>query len=77
MHNRRNFITSVAASLLCLRAPAAAQEAKVPVVATFSILGDFVREVGGDRIDLTVLVGPGSDAHVYSPPPGDAKKVAG
>ena len=76
MFNRRNFITSVFAASLCFASPAFAQEAKIPVVATFSILGDFVREVGGDRIDLTVLVGPGSDAHVYAPAPGDAKKLA-
>jgi zinc/manganese transport system substrate-binding protein len=76
MFNRRNFITSSVAAALCLAAPAIAQESKIPVVATFSILGDFVREVGGDRIDLSLLVGPGSDAHVYAPAPGDAKKLA-
>jgi zinc/manganese transport system substrate-binding protein len=76
MLNRRNFITSSVAVALCLAAPAIAQESKIPVVATFSILGDFVREVGGDRIDLSLLVGPGSDAHVYAPAPGDAKKLA-
>ena len=76
MLNRRNFITSTAVAALCLAVPANAQDSKIPVVATFSILGDFVREVGGDRIDLSLLVGPGSDAHVYAPAPGDAKKLA-
>lgn len=76
MFNRRYFITSTLVAGVMLAAPAFAQETKVPVVATFSILGDFVREVGGDRIDLSVLVGPGSDAHVYAPAPGDAKKLA-
>jgi zinc/manganese transport system substrate-binding protein len=56
-------------------APASAQD-KLPVVATFSILGDFVRNVGGDRVALEVLVGPNGDAHVYSPSPADAKKLA-
>lgn len=56
--------------------PAWAQaEPKLPVVASFSILGDMVRQVGGDRIALDVLVGPGADAHVYAPTPGDAKKL--
>ena len=55
--------------------PVSAQE-KLPVVATFSILGDFVRNVGGDRVALEVLVGPNGDAHVYSPSPADAKKLA-
>lgn len=73
MLNRRYFITS---TIALAAAPAFALENRIPVVATFSILGDFVREVGGDRVDLTVLVGPGADAHVYAPAPGDAKKVA-
>ncbi|WP_371347483.1 metal ABC transporter substrate-binding protein [Ancylobacter sp. IITR112] len=56
--------------------PAAAQDAKIPVVASFSILGDFVKEVGGDRVSVTTLVGPNGDAHVFQPAPADAKKVA-
>jgi zinc/manganese transport system substrate-binding protein len=64
-------VLAVLAGLL----PASAQE-KVPVVATFSILGDFVKNVGGDRIALEVLVGPNGDTHVYSPSPADAKKLA-
>jgi zinc/manganese transport system substrate-binding protein len=46
------------------------------VVATFSILGDLVRNVGGNSVEVTMLVGPDSDVHVYSPTPTDAKKVA-
>ncbi|MCK0208218.1 metal ABC transporter substrate-binding protein [Starkeya koreensis] len=59
-------------------APATAQEAttKIPVVASFSILGDFVKQVGGDRVAVTTLVGPNGDAHVFQPAPADAKKVA-
>ena len=77
----RRRILMVAASLTALMAagPAAAQEpapTKLKVLATFSILGDFVRNVGGDRAELTTLVGPDSDAHVYAPAPADAKKVA-
>src|SRR5437667_11866511 len=49
---------------------------RLNVVASFSILGDFVRNVGGDRVNVTTLVGPNSDAHVYVPTPADAKKVA-
>jgi zinc/manganese transport system substrate-binding protein len=56
-------------------APAAAA-AELPVVATFSILGDLVKNVGGERIALTTLVGPDGDAHVYSATPADAKNVA-
>ncbi|MBX3596071.1 MAG: metal ABC transporter substrate-binding protein [Rhizobiaceae bacterium] len=45
------------------------------VVASFSIIGDFARQVGGDHINLTTLVGPGGDAHVYEPKPSDAAAV--
>jgi zinc/manganese transport system substrate-binding protein len=48
----------------------AAQEPdRLDVVATFSILGDVVRNVGGDAIDLTVIVGPDGDAHTFEPKP--------
>jgi zinc/manganese transport system substrate-binding protein len=60
---------------IAISAPALAQE-RLNVVASFSILGDFVRNVGGDRVNVTALVGPDSDAHVYAPTPSDAKKVA-
>lgn len=46
---------------------------KLPVVATFSILADFARNVGGERIEVTALVGPNGDIHVYQPKPADAK----
>jgi zinc/manganese transport system substrate-binding protein len=56
--------------------PAAAQnDGKLKVVATFSILGDMVRNVGGDRIEVATLVGPDGDAHVYSPTPADARRL--
>jgi zinc/manganese transport system substrate-binding protein len=47
------------------------------VVATFSILGDLVREVGGDTVEVTTMVGPDSDAHTYQPKPTDARALAG
>jgi len=46
------------------------------VVASFSIIGDFVRNVGGDRVSVTTLVGPDGDVHVYTPAPADARKIA-
>jgi zinc/manganese transport system substrate-binding protein len=55
--------------------PARAQD-KIHIVASFSILGDFVRNVGGERVAVTTLVGPNGDAHVYTPSPTDAKKIA-
>jgi len=55
--------------------PVRAQE-RLNVVASFSILGDLVRNVGGDRANVTTLVGPDGDAHVYAPTPADARKIA-
>jgi zinc/manganese transport system substrate-binding protein len=65
--------------LAILVAPAQAQDqprqARLKVVASFSIIGDFVRNVGGERVELTTLVGSDGDVHVYSPTPNDAAKV--
>lgn len=56
-------------------APARAQN-KIEVVASFTILADLVRNVAGDRAQITTLIGPGGDAHVYTPSPADAKRIA-
>ncbi len=73
---RITFAVRCAAVAIALPAAVHAQE-KLPVVATFSIVGDFVKNVGGDRVSVTLLVGPEGDAHVYQPSPADAKKLAG
>ena len=64
---------AVAASIL----PASAQQeaTKLKVVATFSMLGDFARNVGGDRVDVTTLVRPNGDVHVYTPTTADAEAI--
>ena len=49
---------------------------KINVVASFSILGDMVGRVAGDRANVTVIVGPDSDAHLYAPNAGDAIAVS-
>jgi zinc/manganese transport system substrate-binding protein len=67
----------IAAAFAALASSAQAQqEQKLPVVATFSILGDIVSNIGGDRVSVKTLVGPNGDAHVYSPSPADAKTLA-
>jgi zinc/manganese transport system substrate-binding protein len=75
MLNRRDLIAGAVAGLTLASLPAFAQE-KLAVVASFSILGDLVRQVGGERVSVTTLVGPDGDAHVYSPTPADAKTLA-
>ena len=64
-----------AATLLAVRPVRA--ETRLRVVATFSIVGDLVREVGGERVDLAVLVGPDIDAHTYQPKPSDVRVLPG
>ncbi|HEY0218701.1 MAG TPA: metal ABC transporter substrate-binding protein [Afipia sp.] len=63
-------------ALTALVSQVSAQQNKINVVATFSILGDLVKNVGGDRVNVTTLVGPNSDTHVYTPAPVDAQKIA-
>jgi zinc/manganese transport system substrate-binding protein len=65
----------IALALIAAIGPARAAD-RLNVVASFSILGDLVRNVGGDRVAVTTLVGPDGDAHVYVPTPADAKKMA-
>ncbi len=70
------FLPPVLAAVLAAP-PAAAQGGKVKVVASFSILADLLRQVGGDRLDLRSIVPPGADAHVYEPRPADVAAIAG
>jgi zinc/manganese transport system substrate-binding protein len=74
MLTRRLLLASAAA--IAFAAPAFAQD-KLNVIASFSILGDIVQNVGGDRVEVTTLVGPDGDAHVFQPAPADAQAVAG
>ena len=78
MPARRAFLNSVATVLgLSLAAPAIAQsEGPIPVVATFSILGDMVKRIGGEHVAVTTLVGPDGDTHVYQPTPAHARTVS-
>lgn len=63
------------ATLLALLGNPAFAVTPLPVTATFSILGDLVQVVGGDRVAVTTLVGPDEDAHVFEARPSDAKTV--
>ena len=75
MLTRRQALAATALAALFV-APGARAQDRLNVIASFSILGDFVKKVGGDRVEVATLVGPNGNAHVYAPSPGDAKKVA-
>ncbi len=72
----RRLATGILYLLLCATVCSNAAEAdqqRLKVVATFSILGDLTSAIGGEHIELRVLVGPDSDAHLYQPPPADSR----
>jgi zinc/manganese transport system substrate-binding protein len=65
-----------AAALFAVTSRPVEAQTKLRVVASFSILADVVRQVGGDRIEVASLVGSGGDAHVYEASPADSAKIA-
>ena len=67
----------IAGAIILLAFSATAKSSnKIKVVATFSILGDMVKRIGGDHVHLTTLVGPNGDTHVYQPTPTAAKAMS-
>ncbi|HCX82839.1 MAG: metal ABC transporter substrate-binding protein [Curvibacter sp. RIFCSPHIGHO2_12_FULL_63_18] len=70
----RRFLLASATALALLGSHAHAAD-KLPVTASFSILGDLVRVVGGERVAVTTLVGANEDAHVFEAKPSDAKTL--
>jgi len=73
--SRRLFLAALATLAVATTSPSWAAD-KLKVVTTFTILGDMARNVGGEHIALTTLVGPDGDAHVYEPTPADARALA-
>lgn len=71
-HSFRLLVLLSLASVMA--APVAAQP--LPVVTSFSILADLVKVIGGSHVEVTSLVGPNADAHVFDPTPADAKRLA-
>ncbi|MGQ0710106.1 MAG: metal ABC transporter solute-binding protein, Zn/Mn family [Rhodoferax sp.] len=74
---RRLLLTTAALWALALPGAHAQSAPKLAVTASFSILGDIVRVVGGERVQVHTLVGPDEDAHVFEPRPAHAKTVLG
>ena len=71
-----SIIVSLVAGAATSIGASAQTPAKISALATFSILGDIVRNVGGDRVEVSTLVGPDGDAHVYAPTPADARRLS-
>jgi zinc/manganese transport system substrate-binding protein len=75
MNNTRRLLLASSLILAFLTSGTATAADKIPVTASFSILGDLVRVVGGERVTVTTLVGPDKDAHSFEPKPTDAKAI--
>jgi zinc/manganese transport system substrate-binding protein len=74
--NRRTLLLSTALpALLALGLAAPAHAETIPVVASFTVLADVVKQVGGDHVTVSSLVGPNGDPHEFEPSPADAKKL--
>ncbi|AMP01162.1 periplasmic solute binding family protein [Collimonas arenae] len=69
-------LTGLLLAALLLVSGSAVSAERIPVVASFSILADIVSNVGGERVAVSMLVGPDQDAHVFEPAPSDVKKIA-
>jgi len=67
-----SWLFSLLIALGCLPAHAA----KPQVIATISIIGDVVKNVAGDKVNLVTLVGPDGDAHEYEPVPQDSVNLS-
>ncbi|MDR6676382.1 metal ABC transporter substrate-binding protein [Pseudomonas oryzihabitans] len=63
-----------AALLLAIAGQAQAAE-PIKAVATFTVIADVVKQVGGDHVQVTSLVGPNGDPHAYEPTPADAQAL--
>ncbi|MGP0091394.1 MAG: metal ABC transporter substrate-binding protein [Xanthobacteraceae bacterium] len=75
MRSAFGFVRAAALILLLATNGHAGATAKLKAVASFSILGDMVRAVGGDRVEVVSLVGANGDVHAYEPSPRDAKAL--
>ena len=71
----RRLLFSMMLPALVAFSTTSASAATLKVVASFTVLADVVRQVGGDRVTVTSLVGPNGDPHEFEPSPSDAKNL--
>ena len=60
---------------LAVTSTMAQAQSKLETIASMSIIGDFVRQIGGERVQVTTLVGAGGDTHTFQPAPQDARRM--
>ncbi|MBV6396013.1 MAG: Manganese-binding lipoprotein MntA [Anaerolineales bacterium] len=71
MHRKIFWILTLAALAACSAPAASSTSSGLPVAATTSLIGDAARQVGGARVDVTILLPIGADPHAYEPRPQD------
>lgn len=54
----------------------ASSQSRIPAVASFSIIADLVKQVGGERVEVTSLVPANTDMHTFQPTPAHSKQLA-
>lgn len=75
MPTKRIFLALAGSALLAVGTMAAASAKTIDVVASFTVLADVVKNVGGEHVNVKSLVPPNGDPHEFEPSPEDAKSV--
>ena len=75
MNKQRLLLSAAAAAFLAFGVAAPASAETLNVVASFTVLADVVKHVGGDHVKVSSLVGPNGDPHEFEPSPADAKTL--
>ena len=69
-------IAAVLPLLGCDRSGGTGESGKLRVVATTTMIGDLVQRIGGERVELKVIMGPGVDPHTFKPAPADFAELS-
>ncbi|TXI05919.1 MAG: metal ABC transporter substrate-binding protein [Rhizobium sp.] len=75
MNKRRLLLSAAATAFVAFGVAAPASAETLNVVASFTVLADVVKHVGGDHVKVSSLVGPNGDPHEFEPSPTDAKTL--
>lgn len=74
---RRRSLLALPALAAGLSRPALAQGGRMPVVASFTILGDMLSQIGGNRLEVRIIAGPDANSHGFQPRPSDVQAIGG
>lgn len=75
MNKQRLLLSAAAAAFVAFGVAGPASAETLDVVASFTVLADVVKQVGGDHVKVSSLVGPNGDPHEFEPSPADAKRL--